>query len=380
MGAPGVPDILVLYRKKPITSELKSRRGQCSPSQRLAREALLRAGARWWVAKTARAAMWGLYKSGVRFRTIVHEDGTIERWQQPELPEWEVPKRSPHERRPRGPDWEPEAAAEISAPATASDDAAGGDIAARTCQSAKGSSIMLYPEKIANVNKIFLAYSFRPENDPLVRDIERIVRSQGLVLATGEILGGGALTPEIQTRIKQSDALIALLTREERIEGQELWRPTGWVTTEYTSARARDQRAIALVEEGVRLNGAYAEHEYVKLNRAAPCEAIIRLSETIHLWTIEAGRSLEIRLLPEAAATLASDENAKCEYRLISPDGNRTPWQVGRARARPGGVFLVIQGVRVDAAIEVKILDGDKPRWRSSEFPQWVHVELQNVP
>jgi hypothetical protein len=36
--------------------------------------------------------MWALAQSGVRFREIVHEDGTIERWQSPELPAWEVPK------------------------------------------------------------------------------------------------------------------------------------------------------------------------------------------------------------------------------------------------------------------------------------------------
>jgi hypothetical protein len=60
---------------------------------------------------------------------IVHEGGTIECWQQPELPAWEVPKRDPHERRP--PDyWEPEEAAEIAELAAASDDAADGDIAA----------------------------------------------------------------------------------------------------------------------------------------------------------------------------------------------------------------------------------------------------------
>jgi hypothetical protein len=28
-------------------------------------------------------------------------------WQQPELAAWEVPKRNPHERRPRAPDWGP---------------------------------------------------------------------------------------------------------------------------------------------------------------------------------------------------------------------------------------------------------------------------------
>jgi hypothetical protein len=99
---PGVPDCLVWYRGKSITIELKSRRGTCSRSQRLVREALLRAGAQWWVCRTARAAMWALYKSGVPFRTIVHEDGPIERWQQPELPAWEMPKRDPHESGGRG--------------------------------------------------------------------------------------------------------------------------------------------------------------------------------------------------------------------------------------------------------------------------------------
>ena len=75
--------------------------------------------------------MWALYKSGVPFRTIVYEDGTIERWQQPELPVWEVPKRDPHERRPRAPDyWEPDEAAEIAEVVAASNDATGGDIAA----------------------------------------------------------------------------------------------------------------------------------------------------------------------------------------------------------------------------------------------------------
>jgi hypothetical protein len=126
---PGVPDVLVWYLGQSIAIELKSRRGQCSPSQRAVREALLRAGTQWWVCRSADAAMWALYQSGVPFRTIVYEDGTIERWQQPELPAWEVPKRDPRERRPRAPDyWEP-GAAEIAELALASDGATGADIA-----------------------------------------------------------------------------------------------------------------------------------------------------------------------------------------------------------------------------------------------------------
>jgi hypothetical protein len=73
-------------------------------------------------------AMSALAKSGVCFRTLTNDVGTSECWQQPELPEWEVPKRNPHERRPRGAGGT--AVAEITESAAASDDAAGGDIAA----------------------------------------------------------------------------------------------------------------------------------------------------------------------------------------------------------------------------------------------------------
>ena len=129
---PGVPDIVILYRGKLIAIELKSRCGKCSPPQRAVREDLLRAGARgWWVCRTARAAMWALARSGVRFRTLTNNDGSPERWQPPRLPAWEVPIRNPHERRPRAPDWEPRAsAAEIAELAAERDDAAGGNVAA----------------------------------------------------------------------------------------------------------------------------------------------------------------------------------------------------------------------------------------------------------
>jgi hypothetical protein len=98
---PGVPDVLVWHRGKSITIELKSRQGRCSQSQRVMREKLLCAGAQWWVCRSANAAMWALHKSGVRFREIVNDDGTMETWQQPRLAPWEVPRRNPSEPRPQ---------------------------------------------------------------------------------------------------------------------------------------------------------------------------------------------------------------------------------------------------------------------------------------
>lgn len=127
---PGIPDVLVWYCGQSITIELKSRHGQCTPSQRAMRTELVRAGVQWWVCRSAISAMATLYAAGVPFRLHVADDGTLERWVQPELPDWERSKSAPHERRPRAPaDWEP-GAEETTELVAASDDATGGDIAA----------------------------------------------------------------------------------------------------------------------------------------------------------------------------------------------------------------------------------------------------------
>jgi hypothetical protein len=99
----GVPDTLVWHRGKSITIEMKSRGGRCSPAQRAVRAALLGAGCQWWVCKSAHAAMWALKESGVKFRVFVHSEGEVERWRQPALEPWEVPRRDPTERRPQHP-------------------------------------------------------------------------------------------------------------------------------------------------------------------------------------------------------------------------------------------------------------------------------------
>ena len=60
--------------------------------------------------------------------------------------------------------------------------------------------------------KIFLGFSFREADQDLVRWCERMFASQFAHTMTGERLGGEALTPAVQSRIDQCDAVIGLLT------------------------------------------------------------------------------------------------------------------------------------------------------------------------
>ena len=91
----GLPDVLVLYRGKPIFVELKSRAGVATKAQKQVRVELLPAGALWWMARSARAAMTALQLSGVVFRR---------RWKPPPLQPWEGPFADPTRRLPQAPD------------------------------------------------------------------------------------------------------------------------------------------------------------------------------------------------------------------------------------------------------------------------------------
>jgi hypothetical protein len=91
----GLPDVQVIWRGKPIFVELKSRAGVASKAQKQVRLEMLPAGADWWLARSARAALMALHLSGVVFRR---------KWRPPRLKPWEGPFADPHQRLPLAPD------------------------------------------------------------------------------------------------------------------------------------------------------------------------------------------------------------------------------------------------------------------------------------
>jgi hypothetical protein len=96
----GLPDVLVLYRRKPsrrsppvaVFVELKSKPGIATKAQKQIYGELLPAGAKWWLARSARAALTALHRSGVAFRRS---------WDPPRLECWEGPFVDPTRRLPQ---------------------------------------------------------------------------------------------------------------------------------------------------------------------------------------------------------------------------------------------------------------------------------------
>ena len=91
----GLPDTMVGYRRRAVFVELKSKAGVASKSQKQVRAELVAAGARWWMARSVRAALTALHRSGVPFRAP---------WKPPsDLRDWEGPFTGEEKRTPQHP-------------------------------------------------------------------------------------------------------------------------------------------------------------------------------------------------------------------------------------------------------------------------------------
>jgi hypothetical protein len=94
----GLTDVLVLVRHAGgtlvIFIELKSKRGRVSRIQKQVRAEMLPTGAVWWMARTARAALMALHRSGASFRR---------KYKPPKLKPWEGPFADPTQRLPQHP-------------------------------------------------------------------------------------------------------------------------------------------------------------------------------------------------------------------------------------------------------------------------------------
>jgi hypothetical protein len=134
----GLPDVLLIFQQKLgriliVFVELKSQAGVATKAQKQLRLELLRAGAVWWMARSARAALMAFHLSGVVFRR---------RWEPPQLKPWEGPFPDPNERLPQAPEVaaqrraarqrsrKRQRACKAAKLAAERDDAAGADVAA----------------------------------------------------------------------------------------------------------------------------------------------------------------------------------------------------------------------------------------------------------
>lgn len=226
--------------------------------------------------------------------------------------------------------------------------------------------------------KVFLAFSFQPEDEDLVRRVEALLESHGVQVDTGEVLGGQALTAAVKKRIDQCDALVALLTRRDKITGGG-WTTHPWVRDEINYARTKKKPSIAFMDLAVKDGGAYQEHERIDYDPKKEGLALLKLSQTVGEWRQQFGHLVKIRILPESLGRKvgALAEEVKCDGRLTR-QGKTAQWTSATVVPEPGGTYAYIRGAHEDSLIQIRIRIGSET-WVSPAAPQWMDARLSKA-
>lgn len=228
------------------------------------------------------------------------------------------------------------------------------------------------------MKEVFLAFAFNDEDRELANQVEQLLGSHDVRVTTGKSLGGQAITAAVKELIDNTEGLIALLTRCDKIPNKRNKYTTHpWVRDELNHAREKHKnRTIALVEDGVEVGGMYEENEYIPFNRKNPLPAFLRLSETVGGWKRNVGRAVKAVILPEDLGARLGQAAIKIRYRYVSEAGKPTDWQEAEAINRIGGTFVHLWGVKEDDSIQLEVTV-DQKKWQSIAAPQWVKIELK---
>jgi hypothetical protein len=223
-----------------------------------------------------------------------------------------------------------------------------------------------------NMRTVFIGFSFEQDRS-LAAHVETLLDSHGIRSVTGEVLGGGALTPAVEDRIAKADAFVGLLTARTQLPNGE-YTTHGWVRDELVIARLKQKPAVALVDHRVALNGAYQEHERIRFDTTEPLAAFLKLSLTISEWKRNSERLIRVRVLPDSLSRRLRDAPG-CQFRITN-EGKRGKWQHGELSLEIGGLFAFVRGAGENSLIELRIRRGNEV-WASLAAPQWIHLRLR---
>jgi hypothetical protein len=102
---------------------------------------------------------------------------------------------------------------------------------------------------------VFVSVSL-DENDAVVRDwFCRVVNQLGFEPRLGNVPRPGALPEKIKSLIDASDGFLAVLTKRDKIDRQELWKSPDWIQNEIGMAYHAGKQIAVVVEEGVDVSG-----------------------------------------------------------------------------------------------------------------------------
>lgn len=219
------------------------------------------------------------------------------------------------------------------------------------------------------MNSVFLSYTYAPHPDHLTelerlrRYVVRVLEAMGLRIADGVDLGGRPLDDALRQRIRDADALIALVTPQADAAGAIT--PPAFVLSEFQFAEGLGKPTLRILHEALEARGLGACNEHQLFKPGGEADTLVKLMNTIATWRREHGRAARVRIEPdELAVQYDETQGDRCEYQVISQRGDFNDFTRASLLLQPGAAYAVLPKLREGETVRLRLRQGGKT-WQS---------------
>lgn len=231
------------------------------------------------------------------------------------------------------------------------------------------------------MESIFLSYTYNPaaeykrETEELIKHVKIMIGAMELRVFDGVDIGGWAIDSEIQKRITNADALIAIMTPWQDDHGQVVMPP--YVQDEYTFAQALRKPTFRVVHSSLSVHGMFGNNEYIPHSKEGEVQTLLKLMLTISMWKKEAGKSIQVRINPSEIGSRFDVHNHghQCHYQLLV-DHRQMGWKPALLWNEPGATFAYITNVPDESKLQLRLSLGDE-QWDSPFSDSMGQITLQ---
>ena len=216
--------------------------------------------------------------------------------------------------------------------------------------------------------RIFVAFGYNDRDKWIPNFVFPIIKAFGDEVVSGEEVQGEQITDAVIREIRQSNALMAFVTRRDKIDANR-WTTHRWVTDELSHAIAFKLPVAEIREMGVDEQGGIAgDRQRILYNESERDKCLVEIVKTIGNW--HRGDTIELKLMPadciQAVRPLLRNPALRCTYQILERNGNMSEAIPAQILPITGGLFVRAKNVPPMSYIQIRVECAGKS-W-SSEF------------
>lgn len=205
--------------------------------------------------------------------------------------------------------------------------------------------------------KIFVAFGYNQRDKWIPSLVFPIIRAFGDEVVSGEELQGQQITDAVIREIRQSNALMAFVTRRDKIDDNR-WTTHRWVTDELSHALAFKLPVVEIREVGVDDQGGIAgDRQRVIYNENERDKCLVEIVKTLGNW--HSNETMELQLLPEeciqAVRPLLRNPGLRCTYQILEKNGTMGEEMTATILPITGGLFIRAKNIPPMSYIRIRI-------------------------